>query len=73
MAEQGACWFEAGCWGQMEVHHKLSRQRGGTHVPENLVVLCEKHHDNIHHDRDYRRLAVELGLLLRNPANVVAS
>jgi hypothetical protein len=33
---------------RLHVHHKIFRSDGGSDAPENLVVLCETCHDNLH-------------------------
>ena len=53
------------CYFGLEVHHRLSRARGGDDSPSNLVVLCGRCHDWIHHYVEGRRLAEDLGLLRR--------
>ena len=35
----------------LEVHHKMLRSKGGSHSPENLVALCNMHHDDVHRRR----------------------
>jgi hypothetical protein len=35
------------------VHHVLYRSQGGTHVEENLIVLCQEHHDLMHSNKKY--------------------
>ncbi|MCP4573118.1 MAG: HNH endonuclease [bacterium] len=42
----------------LEVHHKTSRARGGTHDPSNLITLCAACH-RLHHEK---------GTLVREPA-----
>ena len=37
-----------GCIGQLGVHHIETRGSGGDDVPENLIVLCQKHHNQAH-------------------------
>lgn len=34
---------------KLHVHHKIGIQNGGNHTKENLVLLCEKCHGEIHH------------------------
>jgi 5-methylcytosine-specific restriction enzyme A len=34
----------------LEVHHQLSRARGGSDQPKNLITLCSKCHANLHSD-----------------------
>lgn len=31
-----------------EVHHNISRSKGGRNVPDNLTALCEKCHEDMH-------------------------
>ena len=37
-----------GCSDKLHVHHVKYRSNGGSDVPSNLVVLCEKHHKALH-------------------------
>ncbi len=37
-----------GCSEKLHVHHIVWRSRGGTDAPDNLVVLCRKHHEQLH-------------------------
>jgi hypothetical protein len=32
----------------IEVHHKIKRSQGGEDTEENLIVLCNEHHVNVH-------------------------
>ncbi len=34
-----------GCNGPLSIHHIKTRGAGGSDVPENLITLCQKHHD----------------------------
>ncbi len=36
---------------RVEIHHCKSRGRGGSNDLRNLVVLCRKHHTDVHHHR----------------------
>jgi hypothetical protein len=35
----------------VDVHHLKPRAEGGTHEPDNLVVLCGAHHRAVHHGK----------------------
>ena len=37
-----------GCSEKLHVHHIIWRSRGGSDVPDNLLTLCKKHHDELH-------------------------
>jgi len=37
-----------GCGKKMHVHHIKYRSNGGSDAPNNLIVLCEKHHNQLH-------------------------
>jgi 5-methylcytosine-specific restriction endonuclease McrA len=37
-----------GCEGKLEVHHVISRGRGGDDALDNGIVLCKKHHVQAH-------------------------
>lgn len=37
----------------IDVHHLVSKSKGGTHDLSNLIVLCPNHHKMVHHG-DYR-------------------
>lgn len=36
---------------RVEIHHIKSKGRGGSNDLRNLVVLCRKHHTDVHHHR----------------------
>lgn len=36
------------CEGGLHRHHLVTRQDGGRSTPENIVMLCKKHHDMVH-------------------------
>jgi hypothetical protein len=48
----GAClyglWHQDGCFGMLHVHHIEYRGRGGDDIPDNAIVLCQKHHEMVH-------------------------
>ncbi len=33
-----------GCFGTLDVHHRVPRSRGGTDDLDNLILLCRLHH-----------------------------
>jgi hypothetical protein len=37
-----------GCGDRLEVHHVKYRSQGGSDAPNNLIVLCKKHHKALH-------------------------
>ncbi len=37
----------------VHIHHIKYRSEGGPHTRENLIVLCEKHHTEVHGDKKY--------------------
>ena len=48
-ARDGVCLYglikKDGCVGGLSVHHIKTRGSGGHDVPENLITLCQKHHN----------------------------
>ena len=50
MARDGGCRF-CGTRTRLHVHHIIYRSQGGQHTPENLIVLCNQHHDLVHSDK----------------------
>src|SRR5512140_3735763 len=32
----------------LDIHHIIPRERGGSHAPSNLMLLCEAHHTELH-------------------------
>lgn len=54
------------CSGRLRVHHRRLRKQGGTHDLENLVLLCDGHHREVH---NYPERAYRAGLLLRTTFN----
>lgn len=40
-----------GCKGMLEVHHIQKRSQLGDDIPENLVVLCRRHHNQVEANR----------------------
>ena len=44
---------------ELEVHHIIFRKDGGTNRTRNLMVLCHKHHMNIHHPTKYKLIKKE--------------
>ena len=56
------------CIGHLVVHHRRTKGLGGSADPtvnatENLVVLCDRHHREVH---DNPRRAYDCGLLVRH-------
>ena len=47
--------------GKLEAHHIVFRSDGGKNTIENLVALCEKCHDDVHHGKIILDLAGENG------------
>ncbi len=39
---------KANCFGPLHVHHMRPVIEGGSHAPENLILLCQRHHE-MHH------------------------
>lgn len=37
-----------------EVHHKIFKSQGGKDEAENLVLLCQEHHQEAHENQDWR-------------------
>lgn len=37
-----------GCCEKLQVHHVIFKSQGGSNAPDNLITLCEKHHDELH-------------------------
>lgn len=35
------------CWGEIQYHHLVSRQDGGDDTVDNIVPLCQYHHEKI--------------------------
>lgn len=50
MQRDGGCRF-CGTRTGLHVHHIIYRSQGGKHVPDNLIVLCARHHDLVHSDK----------------------
>ena len=46
-ARDGGCIHrhQGGCHGQIQVHHVIPLERGGTNALHNLVTLCRAHHE----------------------------
>ena len=40
--------------GGTEVHHKIFRSAGGKDEEQNLVLLCQEHHQEAHENQDWR-------------------
>jgi hypothetical protein len=36
----------------LHIHHIRYRSEGGGHDPKNLILLCHKHHDTVHSDKN---------------------
>jgi 5-methylcytosine-specific restriction endonuclease McrA len=47
----------------VHLHHILMRSHGGQHTSENLIAVCSRGHDHIHHNP---ALAYEQGWLQRS-------
>lgn len=56
-----------------DVHHVVSRARGGSNERSNLVGLCNGHHIWIHQTVEGQRWGTENGLLSRNEATTSRS
>jgi len=39
---------KTGCSEKLHVHHIIFRSQGGSDAPDNLITLCEKHHNDLH-------------------------
>ncbi|HEX5554708.1 MAG TPA: HNH endonuclease, partial [Chitinophagaceae bacterium] len=37
-----------GCSKKLQVHHIIFRSEGGSDAPDNLITLCDKHHEALH-------------------------
>lgn len=53
IGESSKCSYCGQSKGKLHVHHKLPISQGGSQLQENLIVLCEKHHLNIHGVREF--------------------
>jgi hypothetical protein len=42
------CFFNKNCSNKLHVHHIKFRSNGGSDKPNNLITVCEKHHNQIH-------------------------
>jgi len=42
------CAVGGSCEGRLQIHHVKPRGRGGSNRRANLVLLCQKHHDDEH-------------------------
>jgi len=42
------CYFNDRCSDKLHVHHIKFRSKGGSNNPNNLITLCERHHDQLH-------------------------
>lgn len=65
---RGACqaaqtWPEIGCWGRLDPHHIKPRSRYPelTAVSDNILIVCRRHHDQIHNEPRRARAAGLLG------------
>lgn len=52
------CWLIDGTINKkkLTVHHHKKRAKGGSNKPNNLEILCEKHHTQLHHPIFYPRV-----------------
>ena len=39
---------KCGCSEKLHVHHMTFRSQGGSDAPDNLITICEKHHNELH-------------------------
>lgn len=46
--DQHTCYFKKGCSNKLHVHHIKFRSQGGSDKLDNLITVCEKHHNQIH-------------------------
>jgi 5-methylcytosine-specific restriction endonuclease McrA len=46
--DQHTCYFKKGCSNKLHVHHIKFRSNGGSDNANNLITVCEKHHNQIH-------------------------
>lgn len=61
----GMCHHD-GCQGPLEAHHIVPRGRGGDDLPENGILLCQKHHQQYHrHEISEEELREVLDYFLR--------
>ena len=54
------------CRGPLVVHHRRMRSHGVDHSMENLVLLCDRHHREVH---DFPTRSYDCGLLVRTMAD----
>lgn len=43
----GFAW-DVPCAGRTHIHHAILRSQGGRDHPDDLLTLCERHHDHAH-------------------------
>ena len=56
---------------ELEVHHIVLRKDGGTNHRNNLMILCHKHHMNIHHPSGYLKIKKKYEELLKAKFNKI--
>lgn len=70
MARDGDCrargLLPGDCHGEHDLHHVLPRSMGGGNRQKNLIRVCRRHHDRIHHPF-HEAAAVAAGLLRLGP------
>lgn len=59
------CTFGANCSGPLDVHH-LTYDNRGAEKPEDVEILCRKHHQ-IKHDRERQFMRAQLGMQFNRP------
>ena len=48
--KKGSCCRICKCEEKLEHHHIIPLSEGGANIRQNLVVLCRKHHDDVHNN-----------------------
>lgn len=46
------CYFNSRCSSVLHVHHIILRSKGGSDAPDNLITLCERHHNRVHKGKE---------------------
>ncbi len=67
------CSFNERCSKKLHVHHIVFRSNGGSNAPNNLITLCEKHHDQFHKGKIKLPLVKHKSLKSATVMNVIRS
>ena len=67
------CFFNERCSKKLHVHHIVFRSNGGSNAPNNLITLCEKHHDQLHKGKIKLLLVKHKSLKSATVMNIIRS